>query len=161
MKRDVIPPPSIELTPGLNLTLTRDYADVDNPADAVAGIQVRDGGVNPDLVPQFGITPGVNPTGTGNCDGTTNAAGAVIEIPCSCPPDRNSFIQALNANVAAGHPVNNPGLGAFVFSDDPSPEFDSQRLTSSIVTLQNLFGAGVGCPAASTTFVAQLAAIKP
>lgn len=51
------------------------------------------GGVDPALVPEFGVQPGQNPTGTGDCDGTTNAAGQVVKIPCSCPPDRESFIQ--------------------------------------------------------------------
>lgn len=37
--------------------------------------------------------PALNPTGTGDCDGITNAAGQVVKIPCSCPPDRNAFLQ--------------------------------------------------------------------
>lgn len=49
--------------------------------------------VDPSLVPEFGVQAGQNPTGTGDCDGTTNAAGQVVKIPCSCPPDRASFIQ--------------------------------------------------------------------
>lgn len=48
--------------------------------------------VDPNLVPQFGISAGVNPTGTGDCDGVTNAAGVVVKIPCSCPPNRDDFI---------------------------------------------------------------------
>ena len=51
------------------------------------------GGVDVALVPQFGHAAGLDPTGTGNCAGITNSAGTVIEVPCSCPPDRNSFIQ--------------------------------------------------------------------
>ena len=50
------------------------------------------GGVNPALVPQFGVQPGVNPTGTGSCDGIPNAQGVPIKIPCSCPPSRDEFI---------------------------------------------------------------------
>jgi hypothetical protein len=50
------------------------------------------GGVDPALVPAFGVQPGVNPTGTGDCDGIMNAAGQVVKIPCACPPDRNTFI---------------------------------------------------------------------
>lgn len=54
----------------------------------------RDGPlVVPELVPEFGVRPGVNPDGSGNCDGITNAQGQVIKIPCSCPPDREFFIQ--------------------------------------------------------------------
>ena len=51
--------------------------------------------VNAALIPQFGHAAGLNPTGTGNCDGTTNSAGVVVEVPCSCPPDRNLFIQVV------------------------------------------------------------------
>jgi len=32
--------------------------------------------------------------GTGNCNGAVNGAnGQPIEVPCTCPPDRNTFIQ--------------------------------------------------------------------
>ncbi len=48
--------------------------------------------VDPNLVPDFGITAGTNPTGTGDCDGTTGADGKPILVPCACPPERNSFI---------------------------------------------------------------------
>jgi hypothetical protein len=51
------------------------------------------GGVDPALVPQFGLASGINPTGTGDCDGITNAAGQVVKIPCACPPNRDAFIQ--------------------------------------------------------------------
>jgi len=118
-------------------------------------------GVNPTLVPQFGHAAGLNPTGTGNCGGVTNAAGVVIEVPCSCPPDRNSFIQSLNANVNAGHAVNNPSI-AVSFPNDPNDQSKASqlaRIDAALLTLQNLRGPGVGCPAASTTFVAQQAAI--
>ncbi len=49
--------------------------------------------VDPGLVPKFGIQAGVNPDGTGNCDGIKNAQGQVVKIPCSCPPNRDAFIQ--------------------------------------------------------------------
>ncbi len=52
------------------------------------------GGVDPGLVPEFGHQAGLNPTGTGDCDGITNAAGKIIKVPCSCPPDRIDFIKA-------------------------------------------------------------------
>lgn len=112
------------------------------------------GGVDPNLVPQFGLQAGLNPTGTGDCDGIKNAAGQVVKIPCSCPPDRGSFIASLSANVAAGHAVNNPGV-AVSFPTDDSKASKLARIQTAIVTLQNLRGPGVGCPAASTTFVAQ------
>lgn len=130
------------------------------------------GGVDPNLVPQFGLQAGLNPTGTGDCDGIKNAAGQVVKIPCSCPPDRDSFIavsissslprvavlklvlQSLSANVAAGHAVNNTGV-VVSFPTDNSKASKLARVQAAIVTLQNLKGPGVGCPAASTTFVAQ------
>lgn len=60
---------------------------------AVAAAAPAAGGVDPSLVPQFGFSAGVNPTGTGDCDGAVNGAnGQPIKIPCSCPPDRNTFI---------------------------------------------------------------------
>jgi hypothetical protein len=115
--------------------------------------------VDPSLVPEFGVEPGVNPTGTGNCDGIKNAQGQVIKIPCSCPPDRNSFIESLNANVAAGHVVNNPSV-PLKFPEDDSKASNITRIQAAIVTLQNLNGPGRGCPAASTTFSAQLQAAQ-
>jgi len=115
--------------------------------------------VDPSLVPQFGLAAGLNPTGTGNCAGVNNAQGVPIEIPCSCPPDRNSFIQSLNANVAAGHAVNNPTV-QLSFPTDNSEASQLARIEAAIITLQNINGPGVGCPAASTTFVAQQQAIQ-
>ena len=50
--------------------------------------------VNAALVPEFGVQAGASPDGTGNCNGIDNAQGQPIKIPCSCPPDRNEFIQA-------------------------------------------------------------------
>jgi hypothetical protein len=66
--------------------------------------------------------------------------------------------QDLNANVAAGHAVNNPSI-AVSFPTDDSKASQLARIDAALVTLQNLNGPGVGCPAASTTFSAQQAAI--
>jgi len=126
---------------------------------AASSAAASSGGVDPSLVPQFGVQAGVNPDGTGNCDGIDNASGQPILIPCSCPPDRNSFIQELSQNVAAGKVVNNPSVGVS-FPTDNSLQSQITRLQASIVTLQNLHGPGVGCPAASTTFVAQQQALQ-
>jgi len=114
--------------------------------------------VDPSLVPDFGVSPGVNPSGTGNCDGINGPNGAPILIPCSCPPDRQTFINSLNANVASENDVNNPAIAA-PFPTDSSVGSQIVRLQTSISTLQNLNGPGVGCPAASTTFSAQLSAL--
>ncbi|KAI0698454.1 hypothetical protein BC835DRAFT_653136 [Cytidiella melzeri] len=115
--------------------------------------------VDPNLVPQFGVTAGQNPTGTGDCDGINNAQGVPIKIPCTCPPDRTSFIAELNSNVAAGHVLNNPSV-LLSFPTDNSQASQLARINAATVTLQNLHGAGVGCPASSTTFLAQAAAIQ-
>jgi len=115
--------------------------------------------VDPNLVPQFGWEANVNPTGTGDCDGAVlGSNGQPIKVPCACPPDRDSFIQSLNANVNAGHAVNNPSV-AVSFPTDGSQQSQSARIETALVTLQNLHGPGQGCPAASTTFVAQQNAI--
>ncbi|KAF8904051.1 hypothetical protein CPB84DRAFT_694458 [Gymnopilus junonius] len=129
------------------------------PASSPAAAAPASGGVDPALVPQFGVSPGQNPTGTGDCDGIDNAQGVAIKIPCACPPDRNTFIQSLSANVAAGHAVHNPTV-QLSFPTDGSKTSQLARIEASIITLQNLNGPGQGCPAASTTFVAQQQAIQ-
>jgi hypothetical protein len=93
----------------------------------------------------------------GNCDGIPGPSGAPIKIPCSCPPSRDAFIDSLNANVNAGHAVHNPSV-ALSFPTGSGSGDEVARIQASIITLQNLNGPGVGCPAASTTFSAQLAA---
>jgi len=115
--------------------------------------------IDPALVPDLGHQAGLNPTGTGDCDGIPNAQGVPIKIPCSCPPDRQTFINSLNANVVAGHAVNNPGL-SISFPTDDSKGSKLARITASLITLQNLHGPGVGCPAVSTTLQAQAKAIE-
>ncbi|KAJ7833476.1 hypothetical protein B0H13DRAFT_2110929 [Mycena leptocephala] len=112
-------------------------------AVSVSAFPVQKRGVDPALVPQFGVNPGVNPTGTGDCDGING-----IKIPCSCPPSRDDFIASLSANVAAGHDVNNPGIAA-PFPTDNSIASQITRVQTSISSLQNLHGPGVGCPAAT------------
>ncbi|KAI0943947.1 hypothetical protein AcV7_001893 [Taiwanofungus camphoratus] len=114
--------------------------------------------VDPNLVPEFGVQAGVNPDGTGNCDGIDGANGQPILIPCQCPPDRNTFIEKLNANVASGHVIENPSV-QLTFPSDNSTASQLARIDACLVTLQNLNGTGVGCPASSTTFVAQQKAI--
>jgi len=125
---------------------------------SVSSVPVRRD-VPANLIPSFGVTAGVNPDGTGNCDGINGPNGQPILIPCSCPPDLDTFTADLNANVAAGHATNNPSI-AVSFPTDSSQASASARIEAAIVTLQNLNGPGVGCPAASTTFVAQQAAIQ-
>ncbi|KAL5384165.1 hypothetical protein PMIN02_009339 [Paraphaeosphaeria minitans] len=107
------------------------------------------GGFDASLVPYFGIEAGQSPDGTGNCLGLNN-----VKIPCSCPPDRQEFIQEIQAAAAAG---NFEGV-LIKFPLDDSGASKKARIGASIIVLQNLKGRGVGCPAASTTFLAQQAA---
>ncbi|KAF7327858.1 hypothetical protein MKEN_00365700 [Mycena kentingensis (nom. inval.)] len=115
------------------------------PAPAPAG------GVDPALVLDFGVSPNVNPTGTGDCDGLNG-------FPALAPPSRDFFIQSLSANVAAGKQVNNPGIGA-AFPTDGSINSQVIRLQTQIASLQNLFGPGKGCPAAATNWNGILAGL--
>ena len=116
------------------------------PAPAPPAAPAPAGGVDPALVPDFGVQRGASPDGTGNCKGLNN-----INIPCSCPPDRNEFIQKLNANVAAGRAVNNPSV-QLSFPTGNSKGDQQARIHALLVTLQNLNGPGVGCPAVATVY---------
>ncbi|KAI9431001.1 hypothetical protein H4582DRAFT_1823246 [Lactarius indigo] len=129
-------------------------------AVTVSSIPISRRDVNEALIPQFGFQSGVNPTGTGDCDGAVKGAnGQPIKIPCACPPDRQTFVQELNKNVAAGHVINNPSVG-ISFPEDNSKGSQLARINAASVTLQNLNGPGKGCPVVSTTFQAQAAAIN-
>ncbi|KAG1730577.1 hypothetical protein EDB19DRAFT_1856163 [Suillus lakei] len=115
--------------------------------------------VNPALVPSFGWQSGVNPDGTGNCDGAVNGTnGKPILVPCQCPPNSTFFLSNLNKNVAAGFVTTNPTVKVS-FPTDNSTASQLARLNAAAVTLQNLEGPGVGCPISSTTFSAQGKAI--
>lgn len=115
--------------------------------------------VNPALVPSFGWESGVNPDGTGNCDGAVNGTnGKPILVPCQCPPNSTFFLANLNKNVAAGFVTTNPTV-KLSFPTDNSTASQLARLNAAAVTLQNLEGPGVGCPISSTTFSAQGKAI--
>jgi len=117
--------------------------------------------VDPNLVPDTGFSKGRNPTGTGDCDGAVNGPnGQPIKIPCACPPDRPDIITALNLNLNAGHVVNNPGIPPLSFPTGNSPGDQIARIQSVLITLQNLNGPGEGCPAVSTTLLAQQKALQ-
>ncbi|KAJ7823005.1 hypothetical protein B0H13DRAFT_2126008 [Mycena leptocephala] len=119
------------------MKFTSTFVSVVLVAVSVSAFPVQKRGVDPALVPQFGVNPGVNPTGTGDCDGING-----IKIPCSCPPSRDDFIASLSANVAAGHDVNNPGIAA-PFPTDNSIASQITRVQTSISSLQNLHGPGL------------------
>ncbi len=107
------------------------------------------GGIDPSLVPQFGVVRGTNANAEqeGSCDGS-NGASTVL-IPCFCPPDRELFIYQLGLAVAQGNVLGQP----IQFSNDATDQSDDtsrQRATACIILLQNFNGTqGVGCPAAS------------
>lgn len=108
------------------------------------------GNINPSLVPDFGVAQNANANARqkGSCDGFNAASNAVVNIPCSCPPSRASFLAALDKNVAAGS-VQGDKIQFNNDASDQSAATNKQRATAMLVTLQNLNGAGVGCPAAS------------
>ncbi|KAL1949998.1 hypothetical protein VTO73DRAFT_8879 [Trametes versicolor] len=106
----------------------------------------RAGAVDARLVPDFGVARGARPDGFGNCKGVNN-----VNIPCACPPPRAEFLSALNANVAAGHAVKNPGVKV-AFPTGSSKADQQARIGALLVTLQNMHGPGVGCPAVSTVY---------
>lgn len=120
-----------------------------NPSGAVGNTGNQTGAFDASLVPEFGVKAGQGPDGKGNCIGLNN-----VKIPCSCPPDRQLFIQKVQAAVAAG---NSEGVPV-KFPLDNSSASKKARIQTSVVVLQNLNGKGVGCPAAATTFLAQQAA---
>lgn len=109
--------------------------------------------VIPDLVPQFGVQQGVGASGVNeNCIGINN-----VVIPCFCPPDRQAFIAQMQVFVSAGNAFG----AATPFPQDGSVQSQLARLETSLITLQNFNGTpGVGCPASSTTFLAQQKAIS-
>jgi len=112
------------------------------------------------LAPALGFQSGMNPTGTGDCDGAVNGAnGKPIKIPCSCPPSQNVYLDALVRNVQAGMAVNNPSVKV-TFPTDNSNQSQSTRINAALITLQNLDGPGKGCPAVSTTLLAQQRALS-
>ncbi|KAI9450223.1 hypothetical protein BJY52DRAFT_1126056, partial [Lactarius psammicola] len=97
--------------------------------------------------------------GTGDCDGAVKStSGLPIHVPCSCPPDQDTYISQLTANANAGHAVNNPSVQLSYPLDD-SMGSRLARLNAASITLMNLQGPGTGCPIESTTFAAQQQAI--
>ncbi|GJE92655.1 hypothetical protein PsYK624_088100 [Phanerochaete sordida] len=120
------------------------------PAGAPSAAQIAQ------LAPPLGFTAGKNPTGTGDCDGAVNdASGNPIKVPCTCPPSQDVYLAALTTNVQAGKAVNNPSV-AVSFPTGSSKQEQAARIEAALVTIQNLNGPGVGCPAASTTLSSQL-----
>jgi hypothetical protein len=115
-----------------------------------------------------------SPTAFGDCDGPRQPNGQIPKVPCDCPPAQDAYIkvythplvtfldktasnpilQALTANVLAGHAVNNTGVKV-TFPTGDSVQDKHGRITAGTITLQNLKAAGVGCPNVATTFAQQ------
>lgn len=81
----------VKMKPFFN-SLTLAIALAASTISAPISVNLSRRALDPALVPPFGHPAGLNPTGTGDCDGITNAAGQVVKIPCFCPPNRSDFI---------------------------------------------------------------------
>ena len=52
------------------------------------------------LAPELGFKSGINPTGTGDCDGAIDGAdGKPIKIPCACPPAQDVYISVRSGDM--------------------------------------------------------------
>lgn len=109
------------------------------------------------LIPEFGVQQGVNPTGTGDCDGFNAIANKVVPINCDkCPPPRDAYVQQLAKDLNAGNVFGNP----VTFNKDPATANDAQankdRATACLTSLQSFYGSkGVGCPAVAAPNMAK------
>ena len=63
------------------------------PLEAKRQTGVPDAATITQLAPPLGFTAGLNPTGSGDCDGAVNGSdGKPIKVPCSCPPSPDVYI---------------------------------------------------------------------
>jgi hypothetical protein len=95
------------------------------------------------LVPFFGIEAGVpSATQPGSCQGANN-----VNIPCSCPPAWDQFVERLQQFVSAGNVFGIP----IIFPTDNSIQSQLSRIDACIDTLQNMDDSalGEGCPIAA------------
>lgn len=109
------------------------------------------------LIPEFGVQQGVNPTGTGDCDGFNAAQNKVVKINCEkCPPPRDAYVQQLAKDLNAGNVFGSP----ITFNTDPAtandPQANKDRATACLTSLQSFYGSkGVGCPAVAAPNMAK------
>lgn len=109
------------------------------------------------LIPEFGVQQGVNPTGTGDCDGFNAAQNKVVPINCEkCPPPRDAYVQQLAKDLNAGNVFGSP----VTFNTDPAsasdPQANKDRATACLTSLQSFYGSkGVGCPAVAAPNMAK------
>lgn len=102
--------------------------------------------INPSLVPAFGIVPGIpSVSQLGSCQGAND-----VNIPCTCPPSIDPFIQRLEQFTSAGNTFGIP-LSFSNDAGDMSVSTQLDRVNACIITLQNFNDTvlGAGCPAAS------------
>ena len=85
--------------------------------------------IDPNLIPEFGLTAGRNPDGSGSCTGSGN-----VLIPCFCPPKRQEFIEKVNLAVASGNVLGTP----ITFDIDPFAQSNNDifnRATTCLIVL--------------------------
>lgn len=102
--------------------------------------------VNPALVPDFGVTPGIpSPSQPGSCQGLTAAP-----IQCNCPPTREVFLAKLNKFVAQGNVFGIP----ISFPEGDDPDSITAQNNALVNTLQNVDETtkGKGCPQGAAVF---------
>ena len=77
------------------------------PLEVKRQTAVPDAATITQLAPPLGFQSGVNPTGTGDCDGAIDGAdGKPIKIPCSCPPPQDEYISVRSSwNVLCLYPT--------------------------------------------------------
>lgn len=109
------------------------------------------------LIPEFGVEQGVNPTGTGDCDGFNAAQNKVVPINCDkCPPPRDAYVEQLAKDLNAGNVFGS----AITFNTDPAtandPQANKDRASACLISLQSFYGSkGVGCPAVAAPNMAK------
>ena len=122
------------------------FALVATVAAAPRAIVRRD--VDPALVPDFGVTPGIpSTTQPGSCQGLNG-----VNIPCNCPPSREAFLARLNQFVNAGT-AGNSGI-PISFPEGNDPASITAQNNALVNTFQNFddAGKGQGCPQAAAVF---------
>ena len=92
----------------MKFTIILSLATLTLPAfSAPLGLKRQSGAPDPatitQLAPPLGFQSGVNPTGTGDCDGAIDGAdGKPIKIPCDCPPTQDVYISVRSTQNISG-----------------------------------------------------------
>jgi hypothetical protein len=89
-------------------TLDKPSATATSPTPIESGSSAT-GNIDPTLIPDLGAESGLNPTGSGDCDGAVNGAdGKPIKVPCQCPPDNDTYVQVRHEISAGRDTVTKP-----------------------------------------------------